>query len=372
MLNSQQTFHQLLTETPALADFFAANGLPADASDPRAQRLTLASALRFKKIDPQRFCCEAELFLTEYASRLREQDAAETCDLLVRIPCVVQLPIEEALNRYIRSCAPSIRHNTELVEFGGDWLANLMRTHRPPVVIGGGIEGMANLPGLAEEYEAPQGAMNPDFAGMEDPRGTFRILSGIPLVMVIDESRLEGRAAPQSIGELLGGEFEKSVIYPDDGHMLDGVLLYYFYLAGGMAAIDALRAACIRGVHPSQMIKYGGIEEKPAVMLMPYIFAQIKAKEPGMRVVWPADGAPLIPILECVRKDASTQTCAAADFMAGAEIGRLFMEQGMFPSSHPEIENNLPGKIWFAGWENIYADRLPELLPRLKKRFVEG
>ena len=55
---------------------------------------------------------------------------------------------------------------------------------------------MANLPGLAEEYEAPQGALNPDFAGMEDPRGTFRILSGIPLVMVVDESRLEGRAGP--------------------------------------------------------------------------------------------------------------------------------------------------------------------------------
>ena len=91
-----------------------------------------------------------------------------------------------------------------------------------------------------------------------------------------------------------------------------------------------------------------------------------------MRVVWPEEGAPLIPRLECVRKDASDDVRRAADFMAGEEIGRQFIEQGMFPSSHPEIENNLPGKIWFAGWENIYADRLPELLPQLKKRFVEG
>ena len=93
MIDSRQTLYQLLTETPALADYFAANGLPSDAQDPRARRLTLASALSFKKIDPQRFCCEAELFLTQYASRLREQDAADACDLLVRIPCVVQLPI---------------------------------------------------------------------------------------------------------------------------------------------------------------------------------------------------------------------------------------------------------------------------------------
>ena len=372
MIDCRLTFHELLTEIPALADFFAANGLPSDASDPRARQLTLDSALRFKRIDPQRFGCEAELFLTEYAARLREQDDPDDCDLLVRIPCVVQLPIEEALNRYIQENAPSVRHNTELVEFGGEWLAARMRNHRPPVIVGGGIEGMANLPGIAEEYEAPRGALNPDFAGMEDPRGTFRILSGIPLVMVVDESRLEGRAAPRSIAELLSGAFEQSVVYPDDGHMLDGVLLYYFDLAGGKAAVDAFRRACICGVHPSQMIKFGGIEERPAVMLMPYIFARIKAKEPGMRVAWPAEGAPLIPILECVRRDASTEVRAAADYFAGAEIGRLFAEQGMFPSSHPSVQNRLPGRLWFAGWENIYAADLPTRLPMLKKSFLEG
>lgn len=68
MIDCRKTFCELLTSTPALADFFAANGLPADASDSRARMLTLDSALRFKKIDPQRFCCEAELFLTEYAA----------------------------------------------------------------------------------------------------------------------------------------------------------------------------------------------------------------------------------------------------------------------------------------------------------------
>ena len=44
----------------------------------------------------------------------------------------------------------------------------------------------------------------------------------------------------------------------------------------------------------------------------------------------------------------------------------------MFLSSHPVVRNNLPGRLWFAGWENIYADCLVELLPRLKKRFLEG
>lgn len=91
-----------------------------------------------------------------------------------------------------------------------------------------------------------------------------------------------------------------------------------------------------------------------------------------MRVVWPAEGAPLIPILECVRRDASDEVRAAADFFAGAEVGRLFAEQGMFPSCHPSVDNRLPGRLWFAGWENVYAADLPARLPMLKKRFLEG
>ena len=76
--------------------------------------------------------------------------------------------------------------------------------------------------------------------------------------------------------------------------------------------------------------------------------------------------------MECVRRDDSPQACAAADFLTGAEVGRLFAEQGMFPSSHPAVENHLPGKLWFAGWENVYAADLPARLPRLKKHFLEG
>lgn len=371
MINTQDTIFKLLSDTPALTDFFAARGLPADTGDPRIKRLTLKSVLAFKHIDEERFRMEAELFLTEYASRLREQDDPNACDMLVRIPCVVQLPIEEALNKFIGHNVPGLKHNTELVEFGADWLTDLLKAHHPPVIIGGGIEGMVNQSALMEEYEAPAGELNPDFAGMEDPRGVFKILSGIPLVMVVDETQLNGRKAPNSIAELLSGRFQKSVIYPDDGHMLDGVLLYYFYLAGGMNAVDALKNACICGVHPSQMIKYGGIEEKPAVMLMPYIFAEIKSKEPGMRVVWPQEGAPLIPILECVHKCATLKQRTAAEYLAGEQIGSLFMGQGMFPSSHPGVKNNLPGRIWFAGWDNVYSDNLPKLLPKLKEYFLE-
>ena len=371
MMDTRDTIFKLLSDTPELIDFFAARGLPADTGDPRIKRLTLKSVLAFKHIDEERFCMEAELFLTEYAARLREQDDPNACDMLVRIPCVVQLPIEEALNKYIEHNVPGLKHNTELVEFGADWLTDLLKAHHPPVIIGGGIEGMVNQSALMDEYEAPAGEMNADFAGMEDPRGVFKILSGIPLVMVVDETQLNGRKAPESIADILSGSFERNVIYPDDGHMLDGVLLYYFYLAGGMNAVDALKKACIRGVHPSQMIKYGGIEEKPAVMLMPYIFGKIKSKEPGMRVVWPKEGAPLIPILECVHKRATLKQHTAADYFAGEQIGELFMGQGMFPSSHPGVKNDLPGRIWFAGWDNVYSDNLPELLPKLKEYFLE-
>lgn len=370
-MDVHQTIHEILSQTPDLADFFAAHGLPSNAGDARTKQLTLKSALLYKHIAADNFCAEAARFLSERAGALMAKDAAQPCDLLLRIPCVVQLPVEEATGDMLKALDSSLRLSTELVEFGASWLSDILSRYSPAVIVGGGVEGMANLPGVAEKYEAPKGALHPDFAGMEDPRGTFRVISGIPLVMVVDEAQLGWRAVPEKISDLLDEAYENSVIYPDDGHMMDSIFLFYFYLLGGMEAVKRFKKACIRGVHPSQMIKYGGMEEKPAVMLMPYIFGEIKAKEQGMRVVWPQDGAPIIPLLACVRRDASDEEKQAADFLSGERVGRLLMEQGMFPSAHPAVRNHLPGKLQFVGWENIYQANLPELLPVLKKCFLE-
>lgn len=372
-MNIEQTFRDLLNDRPAWADFFRARGLPSDADDPRAAKITLKSALAFKRIDANAFQREAEAWLADQSVQLSPEGDPAQSELLVRIPCVVQLPVEEALNRHLATHAPNLQHSTALVEFGGDWLSALMQDNHPQVVIGAGVEGMVNLAALRDEYRAPQeGPLNGDFAGMEDPHGLFRLLSGIPLVFVVDAARLNGRKMPESFAELLSGAFEKEVAYPDDGHMLDGILLYYFYQAGGFEMVDRLRAACVTGAHPSQMIKFGGLAEHPTVMVMPHIFATIKAREPGMRVIWPREGAPIIPLVMCVRRDLSPEAEAAAAFFTGPEFGRIMVEQGMFPSSHPQVDNHLPGKLWFPGWEALYRAGLPDLIPRIKRRFLEG
>ena len=368
-----RTFYEILTEIPELKEFFQARGLPADASDPRAARMKVKSALAYRGIREEEFLAELAAWQAERSAQLKPEGDAATCDLLVRIPCVVQLPVEEALDAHLAAAGSALRHSTALVEFGGAWLSDILALNHPQVILGAGIEGMVNLKALEDAYCAPEGAAyNADYAGMEDPKGLFRILSGIPLVCVVDERRLGGRGIPGSFRELLYGDFEKSLVYPDDGHMLDGILLYYFYAAYGMEGIDRLRRACICGAHPSQMIKFGGLSEHPAVMMMPYIFARIKAREPGMRIVWPEEGAPLIPILMSVRRDIAKEGAAAAGFFGGSEFGRIMIGQGFFPSSHPEVENHLPGKLWFPDWQKIYSDDLAKLIPALKARFLEG
>lgn len=223
-----------------------------------------------------------------------------------------------------------------------------------------------------KNYCAPDvGPMNSDFSGMEDPKGVFLPLFSVPLVFVVDERQLGGREIPDSFETLLGGSFEKSVVYPDDGHLLDSIMLYYIYSAFGMDGIRSFRKACVAGAHPSQMIKYGGMLQKSAVMIMPHIFASIKVREPDMRMVWPREGAPLLTVMLCVRRDASEEGLKVARFLAGEEIGRIVLSQGLFPSSNSEIDNHLPGKLWFPDWNEMYNAELERLIPRLKSQFLE-
>ena len=98
-------------------------------------------------------------------------------------------------------------------------------------------------------------------------------------------------------------EYRGSICYADDGHLLDSVMLAYFYKAYGAKGVRRFGENCACGAHPSQMIKIGGLSKEPAIFIMPYIFTTLKTKEKNMVTVWPKEGAPVIPIVCTARKD---------------------------------------------------------------------
>ena len=239
--------------------------------------------------------------------------------------------------------------------------------------MGTGIEGLVNHPVIKEKgFHASGDTLlgNPAFASFSDPRGMFDIYSCIPLVMVVDTEQAKGRSEPKAFSDLLSGEFENSIAFPDDGHMFDGIILTYIHQVAGDEGIRRLRKNICAIVHPSQMIKPGGIEgEKTYIYLMPWIFGEIKARQKGMKLIWFSDGAPILPLV--VTSKSNPEAERIMSILCRKEAGRIFREKGFFPSNITGVDNALPGSLRFVGWEYLYDPSLPEIIQRCKKIMTE-
>ncbi len=372
-MNIDWTIERIIKDDPGIRDFFMLKGLYDEEKKELAAGLKLKSALKFRRIEAPAFLLELDAYQKSREQALRGNTPADECDFWGRIPCMVQLPVQNALDAFLAESRLPLKYDIGLVEFGKDWIDGLTAIASPPVVVGAGIEGMIRNTALSGgQYREPvTRGLNPDFAGFEDPKKIFRMLSGIPLVFVVDRQRLAGRTAPAGWADILKDEFYKSVCYPDDGHLLDGVFLVYLYQLFGLEGVLRFGANCICGAHPSQMIKINGLDARPAVYIMPYIFAGIKTKEEGMEMVWPCEGAPVIPLVCTARRDMSEDQKMLAEFICGAECGEIFMHQGFFPSSDPRVSNCLPGKLWWLGFEYLYKHDVLEIIEASKKIFLE-
>lgn len=283
---------------------------------------------------------------------------------LGRVPCVVQLPFQDYLDSIFKSRE---EYNIALAEFGVDWLKNVFETCDPDVLMGAGIEGFVSEPEIKKRGYTrvhPELLDNPDFRDFKDPKGIFDIYSCIPLVMVVDKMAAAGRELPKQFSDLLSPEYAHSIVFPDDGHMFDGIILTYVHQIAGDEGIIRLRENIHSIVHPSQMIKPGGVEGKPFIYVMPWIFGTIKARQAYMELIWFSDGAPILPVVVTSKNTPRAESMTEGLFSKKA--GEIFRNDGFFPSNITDVDNRLPGKLRFVGWEYIYREDLPEIIARCK------
>lgn len=293
----------------------------------------------------------------------------KSAKLLGRVPCVIQLPFQDYIDKEFNDKS---LYNIALAEFGGTWASQLLSEMDPDVIIGAGIEGLVNNKVLEERgYTSVNGELlsNDAFADFKDPRGMFDIFSCIPLVMVIDKTQGQGRQVPKRFEDVLSPEFENSIVYPDDGHMLDGIIMTYIYKDYGDEGLQRFKRNVIEGAHPSQMIKPGGLGHKPYIMLMPWVFAKLKAMQPNMELVWPEDGAPILPIIVTSKNNDNAKRITEVIFRK--EVGDIFRNNGFFPSNATETDNRMLGKLNFIGWDYIYRNDLLEIIAHCKE-VIEG
>jgi len=104
---------------------------------------------------------------------------------------------------------------------------------------------------------------------------------------------------------------------------------------------------------------------------MPYFFTRMAKRFPHMDFVWPEDGAVISPIFMLTKKKKTEMMKPIIDLMSSEKIGRIFSEQGLFPSLLPEVDNNLPegAEFMWPGWDFLREQNPGQLLKELEEEF---
>ncbi|MDR3301654.1 MAG: ABC transporter substrate-binding protein [Spirochaetaceae bacterium] len=222
---------------------------------------------------------------------------------------------------------------------------------------------------------------HPLFQGLQldDPKKIFTLYGAMPYVLVVNHRRLNGRAAPRRIDDLIKSEYSGSVAVPYAPDDITEHLLLSIWRKSGADGIQALARNVLPALtgHAPELIsdmianKDGGA----CVYLMTWFFANSAPKRDYIEVVWPEDGALLCPLYAVAKADLTAPQKAAADFLLGAELGQKLSE-GWFAHINPDVRYKLdreskPHFQW-EGWDYIYEKPLEERVAEIERMFKQA
>ncbi len=186
---------------------------------------------------------------------------------------------------------------------------------------------------------------------------------------------MKGRSVPKSWKDILDPKFENSVSLPIGDFDLFNAILLNIYKVYGEEGIQKLGKCMLRSMHPSEMVRsHRGTMEKPAITIMPYFFTRMARPGSPMKAVWPEDGAIISPIFMLSKKAEHEKLKPFIHFFASQKAGEIMAHQGLFPSVHPEVDNQVPkeNQYMWLGWDYINSHDIGALIKMLEKLFYDS
>ncbi|MCP4292690.1 MAG: ABC transporter substrate-binding protein [bacterium] len=403
------TLFEITEKHPETIDAFVANGFEnmgeEDKRKTQGKMVTLVQAVKAKGKDLKFFINLLENAVNENQD---EQDVTlKTVDHESKVfpsegdirvagllPCPVRIPMLEAFDEVAKSITEetglTVGARLAAASVGADVLEEGMNAidgenDLPDLFLSAGFEAffdkknMARFKDRGVFVDRSWPTHNKIFDGydMMDPDGHYAMLAVVPAVFLVDKTQLEeGEAVPQTWEEILSPRFVNKIAMPvGDFDLFNGILLTIWKYFGdeGVAAIGR---NLLEGMHPSQaagrFAPKGG--KGPMVSVIPYFFSKMAQFNPDAEIVWPTDGAVISPIFMLLKESSVEPAGRLADFFASREVGEILSHRGLFPSCHPEVENNVPESCPFMwlGWDFIKENDLGELIPRVNDIFLKA
>lgn len=349
------------------------------------KQISLKQAAQLKNLNLDKL---VELMENEINKR-GSRDTSQKIKVSASLPCPVKIPLTEEIEKTESEINYTLELDLKSASQGLEWLKN-------------GFADIEDADGLSDLFisagfdlffdkdlmdrfrrrdvfkdETGIDELNKDFAdkGIDllDPEGDYSVLSIVPAVFLVNKEELKGREIPRSWEEIMSEKFAGSVSLPVSDFDLFNAILLNIYKKYGIEGVQKLGRSMQKAQHPSQMVKEGGRKaaDQPAVTIMPYFFTRMAKRFPHMEFIWPEDGAVISPIFMLTKKDKADIMRPIIDLMASEKIGRIFSEQGLFPSVLPEIDNNLPedAEFMWPGWDFLREQNPGQLLKELEEEF---
>ena len=303
------------------------------------------------------------------------------------LPCPVRIPLLEQYNAFVEENGVT-GVNTELkaASVGTQWVEDNLEgvtdpADIPDLFMSAGFDLFFDREKVGRFRE--QGVFkdlvdysedNPMFKGrsLKDPSGNYSIISIVPAVFLVNTKELGDREIPRSWEDILKPEWETSVSLPVGDFDLFNAILLNIHDRYGDEGVKKLGRSMLQSMHPSQMVKSDRLKQaRPAVTIMPYFFTKMTKGGGSMEAVWPEDGAIVSPIFMLAKEERAEELQPVVDFFASKEVGETLSHQGLFPSLHPEVDNQLEDDVplMWLGWDKILETDLTAEINRCLELF---
>lgn len=296
-------------------------------------------------------------------------------DVLGRVPVPLRRAFAAGLDR--SAAAYRARTGDELQRYlltGAEWYRpfdRLARAQNPaevPRLLVTTLQEDVLVPELLRFYQPERVTPAHDVpavirdAHVHDPDGVFNTFAIVPFVLLVDERRLKGRPAPRVWGDLLdpiwAGEIvfggfrpnEQSDYKEYNGFLLD--CLQHEFGDGGLRAF----ARNVRHLqHNVRTATLAGSNSQSVgtIAVLPWMQAELCPRRDRTRVVWPQDGALVMPIAYLVQPTAAARLQPVVDYLTGPELSAV-LGRNCYPASGPGLSfAQLPAaaRLKWPGWD---------------------
>lgn len=398
-----ETLFGITEKYPETVPVFTANGFPQMGDESKradfGKKINLETALTFQKRDADSF---AKLLIAAIEglgnedvtlSETMNSGNAESLKIAGLLPCPVRIPLMESFKKfseeYTRESGTALDYELKAASMGVEWIdENLSEitdpSGIPDLFISAGFDlffdeekiGKFKKNGVFRDLVTDV-KINASFDGydLKDPRGHYSMIGVVPAVFLVNLKDLGGRKVPRTWEDILAKEFENSVSLPvGDFDLFNGMLLN-IHKRFGPDGVRKLGRSLLESLHPSQMVKSDRrTENRPVITILPYFFTKTVREGSTMTAVWPEDGAIISPLFMLAKADKADKLKNVVDFFASREVGEILSHQGLFPSTNPEVDNNLDKDTLFSwlGWDYIYRIDIAGTIKECESLFEES